>query len=150
MVASVRNEATSHVRWGLAKRVLLIDREIWNRDAIAADLSREGCEVIAVGNPVEAFQTLSEEAFDLVIADLTFPDAATHEGGILWEDFLVLQKLQQAGAPPFIATSSEGDQGRLPALDSGARDFLHKPFSPETLFQSIERACAPFPKAALK
>ena len=149
-MASVRNEATSHVRWGLAKRVLLIDREIWNRDSIAADLSREGCDVIAVGNPVEALQTLSEEAFDLVIVDLAFPDAATHGGGVVWEDFLVLQRLQRAGAPPFIATSSEGDQFRTQSLDAGARDFLHKPFSPERLVQSIERVCTPFPQPALK
>lgn len=149
-MASVRNEATSQVRWGLAKRVLLIDREIWNRDAIAADLSREGCDVVAVGNPVEAFQTLSEEPFDLVIADLTFPEAATHEGGVSWDDFLVLQELQQVGAPPFIATSSEGDQFRTQALDAGARDFLHKPFSPDTLFKSIERVCTTFPQLALK
>jgi len=145
----VRNEATSHLRWGLAKRILLIDREIWNRDSIAAELSREGCDVIAVGSPVEALQTLSEETFDLVIIDLAFPDAATHGGGVLWEDFLVLHRLTRAGAPPFIATSSEGDQFRAQSLDAGARDFLHKPFSCEKLVESIERVCAPVSQPAL-
>jgi CheY-like chemotaxis protein len=136
----VRDNLKPQLRWGLAKKILLIDPEIWSRDGMAADLSFEGCEVTAVRSALEAIQTLSEERFDLVIVELAFPEPNAHFAGTAWDDFLVLEWLHRTGAPPFVAISSEGDKFRSQCLENGAREFLQKPIAPELLLQAVEQA----------
>jgi CheY-like chemotaxis protein len=134
---------TAETNWGIARRILLVDKEIWSREGMAADLGREGCEMFAVATASEAIRSLHEDKPEIVIIDLSFPSEGDHAAGTSWDDFLILSWLQQGKAGvrlPFIVISSDGEKYRERALESGALDFLQKPIQHESLLAAIERA----------
>ena len=134
LVQQMRAERlTAETNWGIARRVLLVDKEIWSREGMAADLGREGCEVFPVATASEAIRALHEDKPEIVIIDLSFPSEGDHASGALWDDFLILSWLQQGKAGirlPFIVISSDGEKYRERALEAGALDFFAKASSP--------------------
>jgi len=62
--------------WKIGKmmpRVLLVDDNRNFRTSLAIGLKREGFEVEAFGNPIEAYNRIQEASFDVLLTDLRMP-----------------------------------------------------------------------------
>jgi putative two-component system response regulator len=93
-------------------------------------LTREGYGVVTAGNGREALERVQQEQPDLILLDVTMPEL---------DGFAVCQRLKEdertALIPITMLTGLDDREHRTRGLESGADDFLTKPFE-----QSILRA----------
>ncbi len=102
-------------------RVLIVDDEHSIRRFVRASLSAHGYTVYEAASGEEALQTLVNVRPDLVILDLGLP-------GI--DGIEVTKRLREWSATPVIILSVRNDEAeKIRALDTGADDYLTKPFS---------------------
>jgi len=98
------------------------------------EVLRQHYQVETVASAKEAMVRLSQQAFDLLLLDLSLPD----EDGLV-----VLRKLQMHSDMPVIVISGRSDDdNRIAALELGARDYLVKPFNPRELVLRIDKCLA--------
>ncbi|HSW70820.1 MAG TPA: response regulator transcription factor [Gammaproteobacteria bacterium] len=102
-------------------RVLLIEDDELLGDGLRTGLIQAGYTVDWTKNGLAADQALQNESFDLVILDLTLPKI---------DGLSLLQKMRARGntTPVLILTARESIEERVKGLDSGADDYLTKPF----------------------
>ena len=102
-------------------RVLLVEDDELLGQGTRKGLSQDGYTVDWVKDGSVADQALKTEKFDLVVLDLGLPKMA----GIT-----VLQNMRDRGntTPVLILTARESIEDRVKGLDSGADDYLTKPF----------------------
>lgn len=108
-------------------RILVIEDEQKVARALREGLEAEGYEVTTAATGEEGFFLIHAETFDLVILDLMLPGRDGVE---------VLNALRRQGLqiPVFILTARDAIEDRVMGLDSGADDYLIKPFAfPELL-----------------
>ena len=103
----------------------MVDDEIDLADAVAAGLRREGYAVDVVYGGVEAIDRLQFQPYDLITLDLTMPDMDGLE---------VCMKIRSdppdGGAPKILMlTARDAVDERILGLDTGADDYLVKPFA---------------------
>ena len=110
-----------------APRVLVVEDEPKVARALREGLSGEGYEVVVAETGEDGFFRASSEPFDLLILDRLLPGR---------EGLEVLRALRQKGllTPVLILTARDAVEDRVGGLDSGADDYLVKPFAfPELL-----------------
>jgi len=115
---------------GAAPVILIIDDDDRSRDALAATLSVEGFDVVAVATGPEGVARLELAAPALVLLDTRIGDS---------EGFSVFRSIT-AKAPmlPVIMITEEGDElDAVLALEAGAADHLAKPPRPRELTARI-------------
>ncbi|MCI3944446.1 response regulator [Pseudomonas syringae] len=102
-------------------RLLLIEDDVALGEGIHQALSREGYTVDWIKDGSSALHALLSESFDLAILDVGLP---TLDG------FEVLRRLRHSGStlPVMILTARDATEDRITGLDSGADDYLIKPF----------------------
>lgn len=102
-------------------RVLLVEDDELLGDGLRTGLIQVGYTVDWTKNGLAADQALQNETFDLVILDLTLPKI---------DGLSLLQKMRARGntTPVLILTARESIEERVKGLDSGADDYLTKPF----------------------
>jgi len=102
-------------------RLLLIEDNQRLGAMIAQGLAREGHVVDQRATLVEAGDALDAAPYDLILLDLGLPDG---DGGEL------LRQRRRAGlrTPVLVLTARSGLDDRVAGLDSGADDYLVKPF----------------------
>lgn len=102
-------------------RVLLVEDDELLGDGLRTGLIQVGYTVDWTKNGLAADQALQNETFDLVILDLTLPKI---------DGISLLQKMRARGntTPVLILTARESIEERVKGLDSGADDYLTKPF----------------------
>ena len=108
-------------------RVLVVEDEPKVARALREGLEAEGYSVTAVATGEEGFFLASSEPFDLLILDRLLPGR---------EGLEVLRALRQKGllTPVLVLTARDAVEDRVGGLDSGADDYLVKPFAfPELL-----------------
>lgn len=108
-------------------RILVVEDERKVAQALREGLERQGYEVAVAQTGQEGFLFLNAQAFDLLVLDLRLPDRDGLE---------VLMALRQRGisAPVLVLTARDAIEDRVVGLDSGADDYLVKPFAfPELL-----------------
>lgn len=107
-------------------RILLAEDERDLNNVITQKLMSDGYSVDSCYNGEEAIGILSYTDYDAVILDIMMPKA---------DGFAVLQKLRAAGkaTPVLFLTARDAVSDRVKGLDSGANDYLIKPFSFEEL-----------------
>ncbi|MFN0091182.1 MAG: response regulator transcription factor [Acidimicrobiales bacterium] len=104
-------------------RLLVVDDEIDLADALARGLRREGYAVDVAYSGDAALALLHDNAYDLVCLDLTMPGADGLE---------VCRRLRaERGGEPrvLILTARDAVEDRVAGLDTGADDYLVKPFA---------------------
>jgi two-component system OmpR family response regulator len=103
-------------------RVLLVEDEIGLADAIVRGLAAEGFEVDAVHNGLEGFERAKEHRYSAVILDIMLPGMNGYQ---------ICRNLRAEGVwtPILMLTAKDGEWDEAEALDTGADDFLSKPFS---------------------
>lgn len=102
-------------------RILVVEDDDPIADAVVDGLRGSGHAVDRVGDGLSADETLRGGQFDLVILDLGLPEM---------DGLAVLQRARRRGdATPVLILSARDDVGdRVLGLDSGADDYIFKPF----------------------
>lgn len=103
-------------------RILLIEDETKLAQAIQQSLAALQYQVALAASGEEGFFLASNDTFDLVILDLNLPGRDGIE---------ILRSLRSRGwqTPVLILTARDGLDDRVTGLDSGADDYLVKPFA---------------------
>ena len=103
-------------------RVLIVEDQRALLDTFTRGLREEGDAVTPAADVAEARRVLREEAVDAIVLDLMLPDG---------DGLSLLRELRQAGfsKPIVIVTARDAVEDRVHGLDSGADDYLVKPFS---------------------
>jgi len=105
-----------------APRVLIVEDEPKTRVSIAAALQLEGWIVAEAARGREMIALLDGQAFDLVILDWMLPG----RDGV---ELLQLVRARGAQIPVLMLTARDGLDDRVMGLESGADDYLVKPFA---------------------
>lgn len=101
--------------------VLVVDDEPQVVRAIRAILESRGFEVLAAGSAAEALDCLLTRTPELIVLDLTLPDD---------DGLLVLGRIRAFLDVPILVLSARTDEhDKVVALNSGADDYVTKPFS---------------------
>lgn len=111
-------------------RILFAEDERDLNHIITKKLTSQGYSVDSVYDGEEAIDILSYTDYDAVILDIMMPKA---------DGFAVLRALRSKGknTPVLFLTARDSVQARVAGLDSGANDYLVKPFSVEELLARI-------------
>lgn len=111
-------------------RILLVEDDELLGEGTRKGLIQDGYTVDWIKDGAFADQALKTEKFDLVVLDLGLPRMA----GIT-----VLQHLRNRGdtTPVLILTARESIEDRVKGLDTGADDYLTKPFNLDELLARL-------------
>jgi DNA-binding response OmpR family regulator len=109
----------------MAGSVLLVEDEENLASLVTAYLEQEGYRVVSVGSGAEALRALEREPVRLVVLDLTLPDM---------DGLDVCRQIRTRSSVPIVMLTARDEvSDRLAGLESGADDYIGKPFSPREL-----------------
>lgn len=118
---------------GSSVKILVVDDEPPIRRLLRVGLTAQGYEVLDASTAAIAQQSLEEHRPDLVILDLGLPDRPGHELLLEWRD--------NGFTMPVVILSSRTDEaGIVLALETGADDYVTKPFGMNELSARIRTA----------
>jgi PAS domain S-box-containing protein len=102
-------------------KVLIVEDEAEVRRLVASQLELQGATVTESGTKAGGLRALEDEAFDVVILDLTLPDGSGLE---------LLRVLRELEPPPhvMVLSGAGSESDRVRALELGADDYVVKPF----------------------
>jgi DNA-binding response OmpR family regulator len=122
----------------LITRILLIDDDATLTGILAAALGDEGWTVTSARNGVEGLRRFESEGADLIVLDILMPEMDGLE---------VCRRLRRKSAVPIILLTSRGEEvDRVTGLETGADDYVTKPFSTRELvarIRAIDRRVSP-------
>ena len=103
-------------------RVLVVEDEVALAEGIARGLRAESFEVDLVHDGREGFEAAKDGSYDLMVLDIMLPGM---------NGYRVCRALRDAEVwtPILMLTAKDGEYDEAEALDTGADDFLSKPFS---------------------
>ncbi|MEU2409595.1 response regulator transcription factor [Streptomyces rubiginosohelvolus] len=103
-------------------RLLIVEDEKRLAVSLARGLTAEGFAVDVVHDGLEGLHRASEGGYDLVILDIMLPGM---------NGYRVCSNLRAAGheVPILMLTAKDGEYDEAEGLDTGADDYLTKPFS---------------------
>ncbi|MGH8793937.1 MAG: response regulator [Stackebrandtia sp.] len=106
-------------------RVLVVDDDAALSDVVAGYLRREGFQVEYAADGAAGLKQALASPPDLVVLDLMLPDMDGLE---------VCRRLRQVtSVPVMMLTALDAEHDRIAGLETGADDYLAKPFSPREL-----------------
>ena len=110
-------------------KILIVDDERQIVRALRASLQSHGFEVSTAGDGLEALEMFDQVQPDLLITDLSMPDM----------DGVELTKAVRkfSNLPIIVLSVRDQDAQKVLALDSGADDYITKPFSVTELLARI-------------
>jgi DNA-binding response OmpR family regulator len=121
-------------------QILVVDDDPEVQQLLGYVLQREGHDVLSAQTGEEALRAIQRSAPDLVILDVMLP-------GI--DGFTVCERLRLARSMPVLMlTGLIEEQDKIRGLDTGADDYLTKPFSPGELLARVRallRRVGPLP-----
>ncbi|MCC6174137.1 MAG: response regulator [Chloroflexi bacterium] len=112
--------------------ILIADDAAFMRMRCGKMLQSKGYTVIEAENGREAVDKFSTEKPDVVLLDITMPEM---------DGLTALKEIKKldAGARVAMVTAIGQQQVVMEALQSGARDFVVKPFQPERVLEAVEK-----------
>ena len=129
------------MRGFMAKEIfhlLVVDDDTRLRSLLQRFLRENGFMISVAKNAEEARKRLSEYGFDLLIVDIMMPN----ESGLVF-----LKKLREESDVPVILLTAMGEtRDRIAGLETGADDYLPKPFEPKELVLRIKSILKRTPK----
>jgi two-component system, OmpR family, KDP operon response regulator KdpE len=115
-----------------ARNVLVVDDESQITRVLRTALSGHGYQVRSATDGDEALEVMRDWTPDLVITDLSMPNM----GGLE-----LCRRIRTKSAVPIIVLSVRGDENpKVEALDSGADDYVTKPFNMNELVARVRAA----------
>jgi two-component system phosphate regulon response regulator PhoB len=115
------------------KKILVVDDEADVTDLVAYHLKAKGFHVEAINDATASISAARQHHPDLIILDIMMPDLS---GIQICRILRADPKL--AKAPIIFLTAKAEPQDRIEGLESGADDYLGKPFSPKELVLRVE------------
>lgn len=105
--------------------ILVVDDEPPIVRLVKAKLRVDGYEVLTATRGEEALAIVNQESPDLVVLDVMMPDM---------DGFETLRRIRQQSTVPVVMLTARGsDMDKLKGLQSGADDYITKPFNPDEL-----------------
>ncbi len=105
----------------MAEKILLVDDEPTLLDTLAYNLRSSGYQVVTAADGVTALEQARVEAPDLIVLDLMLPEL---------DGLTVCRSLRQVSdVPILVLTARTGELDKIVGLESGADDYMTKPFS---------------------
>jgi len=125
------------------RRVLIVDDDQALRTVLATALGDEGFTVSQAGDGAAGLRRFESDGADLVILDILMPEMDGLE---------VCRRIRRKSTVPIVLLSSRGEEvDRVTGLETGADDYVTKPFSTRELvarIRAVERRVA-VPPASL-
>lgn len=120
-------------------RILIVEDELPMRTALSDCLEAEDYRVITAADGEEGLRRAIDEHPDLVLLDIMMPQL---------DGFAVCAELRKRSfAAPILMLTAKGQvDDRVKGLDSGADDYLIKPFSTEELLARVRALLRRFQK----
>lgn len=113
----------------MEERILIVEDELQLARLMELELDHEGYAVKVSHNGREALGLLQEEEFDLVLLDIMLPEMDGVE---------VCRRLREfSDIPVIMVTARDAVPEKVEALDTGADDYITKPFAIEELLARI-------------
>jgi DNA-binding response OmpR family regulator len=105
-----------------AKRILLVDDDAALRTSLAEQLElHEEFVTVQAGDGAQALERVKAEHFDLILLDVGLPDIDGRE-------LCKLIRKANVRCPVIMLTAAASDADAILGLDSGANDYVVKPF----------------------
>jgi DNA-binding response OmpR family regulator len=104
-----------------AKRVLLVDDDDMLRSSLAEQLAAEGYEPVQAANVTDGRVRARDGLYEFMVLDVSLPDGDGRK---------LCRELRDAGTtcPIVMLTASASDEDTIEGLQSGANDYITKPF----------------------
>jgi signal transduction histidine kinase/CheY-like chemotaxis protein len=114
-------------------RVLVVDDDVENRDALAANLASERAHVLTAGSAAEALEVLKSSRVDVLLSDIAMP---------LEDGYTLIRKVRAldgaaAKTPAAALTALARDEDRQQSLDAGFQLHLAKPIDSAALIAAV-------------
>ncbi|MGD8588436.1 MAG: phosphate regulon transcriptional regulator PhoB [Chromatiales bacterium] len=113
-------------------RILIVEDEAQIREMIRFVLEQEAFAVLEAGNAQEARNQLTAHKIDLILMDWMLPGRS----GLEFTRELK-QRSDTQGIPVIMLTARAEELSKVDGLNSGADDYVTKPFSPRELIARI-------------
>lgn len=111
-------------------RILVVDDEKTIRDFLKTSLSSYGYSIFEANSGKSALESAVDTHPDAIILDLGLPDIDGRD---------IIKKIRKHSKTPIIVLSVRDDPSeKIAALDSGADDYLTKPFSTGELIARLK------------
>ena len=114
-------------------RVLIVDDEADNCQAVAICLDKTRFQINYAGNAAVAYKLLEEEPYDVIVTGVMLPDEDSAA-------FLGRIRKDWPEIPVIIMTGYAQLQKAVNAIKNGAFDFMQKPFNFDLMRAMVERA----------
>ena len=118
----------------MAKSILICDDAAFMRVMIKDILTKNGYTIAGEAeNGLKAVEKYNETKPDLVMMDITMPEM---------DGIQALKKIKESDADAdVIMCSAMGQQAMvIESIQSGAKDFIVKPFQPERVIEAVKKA----------
>ena len=133
--AVITRNHVDEVRLSSAGSVLIIDDESAIRESLETLLQLEGYAVHSAASGEDGLASLGEHNFDLVLLDLALPD----RNGM---DLLAEIRTQDPQLSVIMITAYGTVENAVNAMQSGATNFIQKPWDNEKLLADVRAAVA--------
>lgn len=120
--------------------ILIVEDDVQIRNFICFTLEQERFKYESSGSVKEALFTIANKHIDLILLDLGLPDA---------DGIQLIKKVREWSVVPIIVVSArDQEMEKAAVLDSGADDYLTKPFSAIELSARIRVAIRHFKRGS--
>ena len=117
----------------MSASILVVEDEPAIQELIAVNLARNGHEVRRATSADEAYRAVADTLPDVILLDWMLPDTPGPA---------ITRKLRSEArtreVPIIMLTARAGDDDKVAGLESGADDYITKPFSPRELEARIQ------------
>ncbi len=103
-------------------RILIVEDEVNLAAALARGLEAEGFSVDVVHDGTDALWRARERDYDLLVLDILLPGTNGYQ-------ICATLRAEENWVPILMLTAKDGELDEAEALDTGADDFLSKPFA---------------------
>lgn len=120
--------------WRLQSVILVADDDESVRDIMSHKLRSAGCTVVCANDGAQAWEMLTTQAFALVVLDMMMPG---YDGMTLLR--MMKDEPRLAGVPVIFLTARHMSADVLEGLNTGAADYITKPFNPDEVVSRCTR-----------
>ena len=123
------------------KRLLIVDDDDDLRVVLVEQFALyDEFETDDVATATEAIAATKAKDYDLILLDVDLPD-------MLGTEACQLMRKAGVGAPIVMLTGNDGDMNEILGLNSGANDYITKPFRFAVMLARLRRICGVLSKA---
>ncbi len=113
----------------MVARILVVDDEPLYARLVGESLKVAGYQVLRAYSGAEAIELVAQQDLDMVVLDVMMPDM---------DGFTVCKRIREfSNLPIIMLTSKTEEKARVAGLDTGADDYITKPFSGEEFLARI-------------